>query len=162
VNLKLFGKEQHRRKTVLLFVIRDKSKTPLTKLVETLERDLTSIWDSVSKPPAFKDTSLFDLFEVRQAMHGCNFTLFTLAYALHQDNPILLLSTCAGSCHSACSPCCWLLHHCHHGKPLLAPSMPCPPAPPADCVPCQPPRRQLLRWPAGAHVQLAVCHARSH
>ena len=32
VNLKLFAPEPNRRKTVLLFVIRDKSKTPLSKV----------------------------------------------------------------------------------------------------------------------------------
>lgn len=32
VNLKLFAPEPNRRKTVLLFVIRDKSKTPLEKV----------------------------------------------------------------------------------------------------------------------------------
>lgn len=34
VNLKLFAPEPNRRKTVLLFVIRDKSKTPLSKVCE--------------------------------------------------------------------------------------------------------------------------------
>ncbi len=34
VNLKLFAPEPSRKRTTLLFVIRDKTKTPLTKLVE--------------------------------------------------------------------------------------------------------------------------------
>ena len=34
VNLKLFTPEPNRKKTVLLFVIRDKTKTPLNKLIE--------------------------------------------------------------------------------------------------------------------------------
>jgi hypothetical protein len=34
VNLKLFAPEPNRRRTVLLFVIRDKTRTPLNKLVE--------------------------------------------------------------------------------------------------------------------------------
>lgn len=34
VNLKLFAPEPNRRRTVLLFVIRDKSKTPLAKVCE--------------------------------------------------------------------------------------------------------------------------------
>jgi hypothetical protein len=37
VNLKLFAPEPNRRRTVLLFVIRDKTRTPLNKLVEVRE-----------------------------------------------------------------------------------------------------------------------------
>lgn len=36
VNLKLFAPEPNRRKTTLLFVIRDKSKTPMQRLSEIL------------------------------------------------------------------------------------------------------------------------------
>lgn len=34
VNLKLFAPDPSRKRTVLLFVIRDKTKTPMTKLIE--------------------------------------------------------------------------------------------------------------------------------
>ena len=43
VNLKLFSPEPDRRRTVLLFVLRDKTRTPLPRLVETMEVDLTKM-----------------------------------------------------------------------------------------------------------------------
>lgn len=64
VNLKLFAPEPHRRRTVLLFVIRDKSKTPLAKLVEVLSEDVTKMWDSISKPPQYANSQISDFFEV--------------------------------------------------------------------------------------------------
>ena len=55
VNLKLFAPEPGRRRTVLLFVIRDKSRaTPLAKVTETLEADVTRMWASISKPPKYR------------------------------------------------------------------------------------------------------------
>lgn len=41
----------NRRRTVLLFVFRDRTKTPLEKLVETWEADLGRMWDAIAKPP---------------------------------------------------------------------------------------------------------------
>lgn len=75
VNLKLFAPDANRKRTVLLFVIRDKTKTPLPKLVEVLEADLNRMWDSIAKPPQYQDTSLQEFFEVRRqpacaAMHA--------------------------------------------------------------------------------------------
>lgn len=65
VNLKLFAPEPNRRRTVLLFVIRDKSKTPLSKLVEVLSEDVHKMWDTISKPPQYVDSKIDDFFEVR-------------------------------------------------------------------------------------------------
>lgn len=64
VNLKLFAPEPNRRRTVLLFVIRDKSKTPLSKLVEVLSEDVHKMWDTISKPPQYTDSKIDDFFEV--------------------------------------------------------------------------------------------------
>lgn len=64
VNLKLFAPEPNRRRTVLLFVIRDKSKTPLSKLVEVLSEDVHKMWDTISKPPQYEDSKIDDFFEV--------------------------------------------------------------------------------------------------
>lgn len=64
VNLKLFAPEPNRRRTVLLFVIRDKSKTPLSKLVEVLSEDVHKMWDTISKPPQYADSKIDDFFEV--------------------------------------------------------------------------------------------------
>ena len=46
VNLRLFTP----RKTTLLFVIRDKSRTPEDRLLETLREDLRRIWDGIACP----------------------------------------------------------------------------------------------------------------
>lgn len=64
VNLKLFAPEPDRKKTVLLFVIRDKTKTPLAKLTEVLEADLDRMWDSIAKPAAYSGSKMTDFFEV--------------------------------------------------------------------------------------------------
>ncbi|CAN1221471.1 Protein ROOT HAIR DEFECTIVE 3 homolog 2 [Linum grandiflorum] len=52
------------RKTTLLFVIRDKTKTPLEYLEPILREDVQKIWDSVPKPEAHLDTPLSEFFNV--------------------------------------------------------------------------------------------------
>ncbi|XP_058069007.1 protein ROOT HAIR DEFECTIVE 3-like isoform X2 [Magnolia sinica] len=52
------------RKTTLLFVIRDKTKTPLENLEPVLREDIKKIWDSVPKPEAHKETPLSEFFNV--------------------------------------------------------------------------------------------------
>ncbi|KAJ0981662.1 hypothetical protein J5N97_009917 [Dioscorea zingiberensis] len=52
------------RKTTLLFVIRDKTKTPLERLEPVLREDLQKIWDTVSKPQAHKNSKLGEFFNV--------------------------------------------------------------------------------------------------
>ncbi|XP_015066835.1 protein ROOT HAIR DEFECTIVE 3 homolog 2-like isoform X1 [Solanum pennellii] len=52
------------RKTTLLFVIRDKTKTPLEYLEPILREDIQKIWDAVRKPHAHKDTQLSEFFNV--------------------------------------------------------------------------------------------------
>ncbi|KAA8537113.1 hypothetical protein F0562_029591 [Nyssa sinensis] len=52
------------RKTTLLFVIRDKTRTPLEHLEPILREDIQKIWDTVSKPQAHKDTRLSEFFNV--------------------------------------------------------------------------------------------------
>ncbi|KAK7294341.1 hypothetical protein RJT34_17230 [Clitoria ternatea] len=52
------------RKTTLLFVIRDKTRTPLENLEPVLREDIQKIWDSVPKPQAHKDTPLSEFFNV--------------------------------------------------------------------------------------------------
>ncbi|KAJ3671153.1 hypothetical protein LUZ60_008579 [Juncus effusus] len=53
------------RKTTLLFVIRDKSRTPLENLEPILREDIQKIWDSVPKPEAHKETPLSEFFNVQ-------------------------------------------------------------------------------------------------
>lgn len=64
VNLKLFAPDPGRRRTVLLFVFRDRTKTPLARLVETWSQDLERIWAAITKPPESEDTRVEDFFEV--------------------------------------------------------------------------------------------------
>ncbi|XP_042477269.1 protein ROOT HAIR DEFECTIVE 3 homolog 2-like isoform X2 [Macadamia integrifolia] len=52
------------RKTTLLFVVRDKTKTPLEHLEPILREDIQKIWDSVPKPPAHKETPISEFFNV--------------------------------------------------------------------------------------------------
>ncbi|KAL9861991.1 Protein ROOT HAIR DEFECTIVE 3 1 [Arabidopsis thaliana] len=52
------------RKTTMLFVIRDKTRTPLENLEPVLREDIQKIWDSVPKPIAHKETPLSDFFNV--------------------------------------------------------------------------------------------------
>ncbi|KAF1882210.1 hypothetical protein Lal_00038855 [Lupinus albus] len=52
------------RKTTLVFVIRDKTKTPLENLDPILREDIQKIWDAVPKPEAHKHTPLSEFFNV--------------------------------------------------------------------------------------------------
>ncbi|KAL5728778.1 Cell wall protein rhd3 [Ranunculus cassubicifolius] len=52
------------RRTTMLFVIRDKTKTPLENLEPVLREDIQKIWDTVPKPQAHKDTPLSEFFNV--------------------------------------------------------------------------------------------------
>ncbi|XP_050285606.1 protein ROOT HAIR DEFECTIVE 3-like [Quercus robur] len=52
------------RKTTLMFVIRDKTRTPLENLEPVLREDIQKIWDSVPKPHAHKETPLSEFFNV--------------------------------------------------------------------------------------------------
>ncbi|ONM01916.1 Protein ROOT HAIR DEFECTIVE 3 homolog 2 [Zea mays] len=53
------------RKTTLLFVIRDKTRTPLEHLEPVLREDIQKIWNSVAKPEAHKDTPINEFFNVQ-------------------------------------------------------------------------------------------------
>ncbi|EXC09146.1 hypothetical protein L484_005098 [Morus notabilis] len=52
------------RKTTMLFVIRDKTRTPLENLEPVLREDIQKIWDTVPKPQAHKETPLSEFFNV--------------------------------------------------------------------------------------------------
>ncbi|GAB4820674.1 hypothetical protein N2152v2_007720 [Parachlorella kessleri] len=64
VNLKLFQPAPNRRRTLLLFVFRDRTKTPLSMLTQTWEADLGRMWDAITKPPQYEHTKFTDFFEV--------------------------------------------------------------------------------------------------
>lgn len=67
VNLKLFQPAPGRRRTVLLFVFRDRTRTPLELLTSTWEADLARMWGSIAKPPQYEASSFNDFFEVKYA-----------------------------------------------------------------------------------------------
>lgn len=52
------------RKTTLMFVVRDKTRTPMTILEPILREDVDKIWESVPKPEKHKDTPLTEFFNV--------------------------------------------------------------------------------------------------
>ncbi|MCD7467636.1 Cell wall protein rhd3 [Datura stramonium] len=58
------------RKTTLLFVIRDKTRTPLENLEPVLREDIQKIWDSVPKPQAHEETPLSEFFNVERFFHS--------------------------------------------------------------------------------------------
>lgn len=64
VNLKLFAPAPNKQRTVLLFVFRDRTRTPLPRLIETWETDLHRMWDSITKPPNYEQSSFSEFFEV--------------------------------------------------------------------------------------------------
>ncbi|CAH9052320.1 unnamed protein product [Cuscuta europaea] len=52
------------RKTTLMFVIRDKTRTPLENLEPVLREDIQKIWDSVPKTQTHTETPLSEFFNV--------------------------------------------------------------------------------------------------
>ncbi|KAL9248873.1 ROOT HAIR DEFECTIVE 3-like protein [Drosera capensis] len=68
--LQLFGT---RRKLTLMFIIRDKSKTPLDMLEKMLQEFIQKIWKTIPKPPHVKSTQLSDFFNILvEALCGPN------------------------------------------------------------------------------------------
>ena len=57
-------RHDHRR-TTLVFVIRDQTRTPLPQLQELLMDDLLTLWGGLEKPHAYQQTRFRDLFDVR-------------------------------------------------------------------------------------------------
>jgi len=62
VNLRVFSPE---KKRTILFVIRDRSKTPFEKLREALRADVDAIWRGISKPEKYKEMEIADLFDLK-------------------------------------------------------------------------------------------------
>jgi hypothetical protein len=73
VHLKLFapgrgaGGGAGGRRTALLFVFRDRTRTPLERLRETWEADLAALWAGLKKPPGAEGSAVADFFDVRYA-----------------------------------------------------------------------------------------------
>jgi hypothetical protein len=71
---------------VLLFVIRDKSKTPLSKLVEVLSEDVHKMWDTISKPPQYVDSKIDDFFEVGAKLDSTHVCTAAVVAAIQPGN----------------------------------------------------------------------------
>lgn len=69
----------NRRRTVLLFVFRDRTRTPLEKLIETWEADLQRMWDGIAKPPQYEQYGIKDFFELRVRRNTGGFQLQSVA-----------------------------------------------------------------------------------
>lgn len=67
INLKLFRPSPGARRTVLLFVFRDRTRTPLEKLRETWEGDLQRMWDSIAKPAEYELSGIEEFFDMQYA-----------------------------------------------------------------------------------------------
>jgi len=53
-----------KERALLLFVLRDHiGTTPLSNLAETLKKDLSNIWSSLSKPPGLESCEIQDYFD---------------------------------------------------------------------------------------------------
>eukprot|EP00892_Ulva_mutabilis_P007514 jgi/Ulvmu1/5134/UM021_0151.1 len=65
VNLKLFQAAPGKNKTILLIVIRDRTRTPHAKMAADMRADLDSIWSSLVKPPEYTEAPLDDFFELQ-------------------------------------------------------------------------------------------------
>lgn len=65
VNLQLFQQQRGtKERALLLFVLRDHiGTTPLENLSDTLKKDLSNIWTSLSKPPGLEECKIEDYFD---------------------------------------------------------------------------------------------------
>ncbi|KAI3700248.1 hypothetical protein L2E82_44869 [Cichorium intybus] len=80
------------RKTTLIFVIRDKTRTPMENLEPILREDIRKIWDSVPKPEAHKETPL----KIRKLLLTGSFEIqignFMIRKSAGEDDEKLLMS----------------------------------------------------------------------
>ncbi|GAB2225616.1 hypothetical protein Droror1_Dr00006413 [Drosera rotundifolia] len=62
VMIRLFSPSQHR--VTLMFVLRDKTRTPSEILEDLIHKDVKELWESIEKPQRFKQTELSKIFNV--------------------------------------------------------------------------------------------------
>ena len=87
VNLKLFcsNNKTATKKTKLVFVIRDRSKTPIELLEKALKEDVEQVWQSIKKPEHFANSDVSDFFDVGY---------FSLPHYLHENE--VFVKECKG------------------------------------------------------------------
>ena len=93
VNLKLFCNNNKTsassttttKKTKLVFVIRDRSKTPIELLEKALKEDVEQVWQSIKKPEHFANSDVSEFFDVGY---------FSLPHYLHENE--VFVKECKG------------------------------------------------------------------
>ena len=87
VNLKLFcsNNKTATNKTKLVFVIRDRSKTPIELLEKALKEDVEQVWQSIKKPEHFANSDVSEFFDVGY---------FSLPHYLHENE--VFVKECKG------------------------------------------------------------------
>ena len=87
VNLKLFcsNNKAAKKKTKLVFVIRDRSKTPIELLEKALKEDVEQVWQSIKKPEHFANSDVSEFFDVGY---------FSLPHYLHENE--VFVKECKG------------------------------------------------------------------
>jgi len=89
VNLKLFCSNNKTsvttKKTKLVFVIRDRSKTPIELLEKALKEDVEQVWQSIKKPEHFANSDVSEFFDVGY---------FSLPHYLHENE--VFVKECKG------------------------------------------------------------------
>ena len=87
VNLKLFcsNNKTTTKKTKLVFVIRDRSKTPIELLEKALKEDVEQVWQSIKKPEHFANSDVSEFFDVGY---------FSLPHYLHENE--VFVKECKG------------------------------------------------------------------
>jgi hypothetical protein len=93
VNLKLFCNNNKTsassttttKKTKLVFVIRDRSKTPVELLEKALKEDVEQVWQSIKKPEHFTNSDVSEFFDVGY---------FSLPHYLHENE--VFVKECKG------------------------------------------------------------------
>lgn len=91
VNLRLFSP----KKTSLVFVLRDQTKTPLDQLKIILMKDLDQIWNSITVPETHQGKSFEDFFDVEVNFGPC---LPCSPYKVFFPLPGLIFSLLPSSC----------------------------------------------------------------
>ena len=87
VNLKLFcsNNKTATKKTKFVFVIRDRSKTPIELLEKALKEDVEQVWQSIKKPEHFANSDVSEFFDVGY---------FSLPHYLHENE--VFVKECKG------------------------------------------------------------------
>lgn len=113
---------------MLLFVFRDRTRTPLEKLIETWEADLQRMWDGIAKPPQYEQHGIHDFFELQVGAWAGD---PAQRPAQPLGTPLPYLAGCWFPCALGCAPS----PSCPLPNPCAASSPPNHPPPPSSTLP---------------------------